>query len=99
MPRHAIFITISRGGVVEEDALVSALGNGWVRGAAVGVFQHEPLPGHSPLWQCPSLLITPHVAGTSDRYLSRMLDLFETNYRALCSTGVLATPVDPGRGC
>jgi phosphoglycerate dehydrogenase-like enzyme len=98
MPDHAILVNISRGGIVDEAAVAQALHESWIRGAAVDVFEQEPLPEDSPLWGCPSLLITPHVAGTSDNYLQRMLDSFETNYRALHSNGVLATPVDPERG-
>lgn len=98
MPSHAIFVNIARGGIVDEAALVDALRNGRIRAAAIDVFEQEPLPEHSELWRCPSLLITPHVAGTSDRYLARMLQSFEANYRALRSTGQLATPVDPGQG-
>jgi phosphoglycerate dehydrogenase-like enzyme len=98
MPPHVIVVNISRGGIVDEAALVQALREGWIRGAAMDVFEHEPLPEPSPLWRCPSLLLTPHVAGTSDRYLARMLDSFESNYRSLHSTGLLATPIDAGRG-
>jgi phosphoglycerate dehydrogenase-like enzyme len=98
MPDHAIIVNISRGGIVDEAAVAQALREGWIRGAAFDVFEQEPLPEDSPLWGCPSLLITPHVAGTSDKYLQRMLDSFEANYRALHSNGVLATPVDAERG-
>jgi phosphoglycerate dehydrogenase-like enzyme len=96
LPRHAVFVNIGRGGIVDERALARALNDGWIRGAALDVFEQEPLPETSPLWQCPSVLITPHVAGTTDRYLGRMLDCFEANWNSLCTTGHLATPVTPG---
>ena len=98
MPPHAIFVNVSRGGIVDENALMQALRDGWIHGAAVDVFEDEPLPEGSPLWKCPSLLITPHVAGTTDKFIPRMLQSFERNLRSLCSSGRLETPVDLDRG-
>jgi phosphoglycerate dehydrogenase-like enzyme len=98
MPPQAIFVNVSRGGIVDENALMQALSNGWIYGAAVDVFEDEPLPKGSPLWKCPSLLITPHVAGTTNKYIARMLQSFERNLRSFSSTGRLATPVDLDRG-
>lgn len=98
MPPHAIFVNVSRGGIVDESALMQALREGWIHGAALDVFGDEPLPEGSPLWKCPSLLITPHVAGTTNKYMLRMLQSFERNLHSLCSMGRLATPVNLDRG-
>ena len=63
LPRHAWFVNVGRGATVDEDALVAALADGTIAGAALDVFSHEPLPADSPLWDAPNLIITPHSAG------------------------------------
>lgn len=60
-------INCSRGGVVDEEALVEALSSGHIAGAAIDVFADEPLEADHPLTDCERVLLTPHVAGTSDR--------------------------------
>jgi D-3-phosphoglycerate dehydrogenase len=62
MPRHAILINVSRGPVVETAALVEALKAGKLGGAALDVFDVQPLPPDSPLFDCPNLMLTPHAA-------------------------------------
>jgi phosphoglycerate dehydrogenase-like enzyme len=59
----AVFVNVGRGKTVDEDALVAALKTGRLRAAALDVTYVEPLPAASPLWDCPNLLLTPHVAG------------------------------------
>ena len=59
----ALFVNVGRGKTVDEDALIAALRAGQFRAAAVDVTAVEPLPADSPLWDCPNLLLTPHVAG------------------------------------
>jgi (S)-sulfolactate dehydrogenase len=63
MKRDAILINTSRGGIVDEAAVGAALRANRLGGAALDVFQHEPLAGSSPLADCPHLLLTPHIAG------------------------------------
>jgi phosphoglycerate dehydrogenase-like enzyme len=62
LPRSAYVINVSRGGVLDEEALVSALDAGHLAGAALDVFATEPLPATSPLWRHPKVLCTPHIA-------------------------------------
>ena len=63
LPSHAILVNVGRGNVLDEDELMGLLKEGKLGGAALDVFRQEPLPVDSPLFDCPNLLITPHVAG------------------------------------
>ncbi|MEO8836658.1 MAG: hydroxyacid dehydrogenase [Caldimonas sp.] len=65
MKRGAVLINTSRGGIVDETALVAALHGGRLGGAALDVFEHEPLGAENPFTGCPNLLLTPHIAGVS----------------------------------
>lgn len=63
MKPTAVLVNVARGGLVDEDALVRALGEGRLRGAILDVTEEEPLPSESPLWTTPNLIVTPHVSG------------------------------------
>lgn len=63
LPPHSHVINAGRGSTIDEDALVSALNSGELAGAALDVTAVEPLPGDSPLWDAPNLILTPHIAG------------------------------------
>ena len=63
LPRHAFVVNVGRGTTVDEPALVAALTDGGIAGAALDVTEVEPLPADSPLWDAPNLLLTPHAAG------------------------------------
>lgn len=78
----AVLVDISRGGVVSGEALLRALDNGTLKGAALDVFEQQPLPADSPLWKRSDVLITPHVSGTTPFYLERALEVFVDNLRA-----------------
>lgn len=61
--RGAVLLNAGRGAVLDEAALVDALDQGWLRGAALDVFEREPLPENSPLWTNPRVMISPHMSG------------------------------------
>lgn len=63
LPSHAYVVNVGRGATVDEQALVEALTEGSIAGAALDVTEVEPLPARSPLWDRPDLLLTPHAAG------------------------------------
>lgn len=98
MQRGALLVDASRGGITDIDALVRSLENGQLGGAVLDVFEKEPLPERSPLWDAPNLLITPHVAGTTDRFMARALQLFRENLDCLRETGQPLTRVDSKAG-
>ncbi|WP_018936533.1 D-2-hydroxyacid dehydrogenase [Thioalkalivibrio sp. ALJ24] len=98
LPAHTVLIDISRGGVVDDGAVVEALDAGRLRGAALDVFEEQPLPPESPLWARPDVLLTPHVSGTSPHYMERALQVFARNARALQAGESPVTPVDPEAG-
>ena len=76
---RAISINLARGGIVDEDALMRALESGQIAGAALDVFQEEPLPADHPLWTTRNVIITPHLGGFCDVYAERALPTIEHN--------------------
>jgi len=66
--KDAIIINLARGGVIDGVALADALHAGRIGGAGLDVTDPEPLPADDPLWDCPNLIISPHIAGTSGSY-------------------------------
>jgi glyoxylate/hydroxypyruvate reductase len=81
MPRGAVVVNVSRGQVIDEDALVDALARGHLGGAFLDVFAVEPLPAGSPLWAMPNVVISPHSASTVAAENERITDLFCDNLR------------------
>ncbi|MFL5733111.1 MAG: D-2-hydroxyacid dehydrogenase [Chloroflexia bacterium] len=79
MKPGAVLINISRGALVDEEALVQALRSGKLAGAGLDVFTQEPLPESSPLWDLPNVLITPHNSGSNPHYNRRATNIFCDN--------------------
>jgi phosphoglycerate dehydrogenase-like enzyme len=97
--RHgAWLINVARGGLVDEHALVRALGEGVIGGAVLDTLREEPLAPDSPLWSAPNLILTPHTSWSSGRVLDRSVDLFCENLRRYRSGEELLNPVDPAQG-
>ena len=95
LPSHAVLVNVGRGAVVDEDALVEALRDGRLAGAALDVFAVEPLPAGSPLWGLPNVLIAPHAAGQSVHDDERLVELFCDNLRRYLDGEPLRNRVDP----
>jgi phosphoglycerate dehydrogenase-like enzyme len=98
MRRDAYLINVARGGVVVQDDLVRALKRGWIRGACLDVFEVEPLPVTSELWDLSNVVITPHCASDSPETLERSVREFEANLRRYLQRRPLASVVDLARG-
>ena len=74
-------INVARGGIVDEDALVAALRDKTIAGAALDVFENEPLPPNHPLWSFKNVLITTHQGGFCDTYVDLAMPILEQNMR------------------
>jgi len=91
LPAHAYVVNVGRGSTVDEPALVAALSEGGIAGAALDVTSTEPLPADSPLWDAPNLLLTPHAAGGRPVGAD---ELIAANVRALLAGGELRNVVE-----
>jgi phosphoglycerate dehydrogenase-like enzyme len=98
MKRDAVLVNIARGPLVDEAALAEALTQGTIAGAALDVFDDEPLEPTNPLWETPNLLITPHVAGNRPDYWEAALDIFLENLRRYRAAEPLLNVVDKEAG-
>ena len=93
------FINISRGSVLDTDALLSALRSGKLSGALLDVFDVEPLPADSPLWRAPNLTITPHMGcDDEENYIHRTFDIVMENLQRLRDGIELENMIDPVNG-
>jgi phosphoglycerate dehydrogenase-like enzyme len=98
MKPDACLINVGRGPLVDEIALADALRSKKIGGAALDVFDKEPLPADSPLWDFDNLLITPHTAGMTDKLWERHYVLFSENLRRYLSGQPLLALVDKKSG-
>jgi phosphoglycerate dehydrogenase-like enzyme len=98
MPQSAYLVDVSRGGVVDHAALVDALRERQLAGAALDVFPEEPLPPDSPLWKFPNVILSPHISGNTPHYDQRAVDLFIVNLKRYLSGQRLLNLVDLERG-
>lgn len=93
MPDDALLVNIARGGVVDQDALVTALQADRIGGAVLDVFEEEPLPEDSPLWTIQDCVVTPHMSGATPRYAERLADVFTENLEAFRNGEPMPTEV------
>lgn len=98
MKPSAVLINVGRGALVDEPALIQALQDGSIAGAGLDVFEQEPLPAESPLWEMPNVIVTPHFSSGSHRYMERAADLCADNLRRFLAGEQLRNIVDLARG-
>lgn len=98
MPEGAHLVVVSRGRIVEEDALIAALRSGHLAGAGLDAHSVEPLPADSPLWDLPGAIVTPHNGATSAATAERGLQIMLENVRRWCGGAELLNVVDRVNG-
>jgi phosphoglycerate dehydrogenase-like enzyme len=94
----AFLVDVSRGGVLDHSALITALREGKIAGAALDVFEEEPLPAESPLWKLPNVFVTPHIAGVTPEYDARAVELFAENLKHYLEGKPVFNQIDLSRG-
>jgi phosphoglycerate dehydrogenase-like enzyme len=94
----AIIVDVSRGGVIDHDALFDALEAKKLGGVGLDVFPEEPLPADNFLWEMPNVILTPHLAGISPHYLQQGVDLFAINLERYLSGETLFNRIDLKKG-
>jgi len=98
MRQEAYLINVSRGALVDERALAEAVRKGTIAGAALDVFEHEPLAAGSPLWGFDNVLITPHTAALTEKIWHRHFEQISENLRRFLAGEPLLSVVDKNKG-
>ncbi len=98
MKRTAVLVNVGRGPAVDEPALVEALEQGRIRGAALDVFETEPLPAESPLWRLPNVLLSPHCADHVPGWVDEAMRVFLRHLDLFRRGEPLPNVVDKARG-
>jgi phosphoglycerate dehydrogenase-like enzyme len=94
----ARFVNVGRGGTVDEAALTDALRRGSIGGAALDVFEEEPLPASSPLWSFPTVIVSPHLCGDFEGWEAEVVALFVDNLGRFSRGERLRNAVDVSLG-
>lgn len=98
MKPSAYLVCVSRGGIIDETALCEALRTGRLAGAGLDVCEVEPLPGDSPLWEAPNLILTAHCAGASQHRGRKTFEFFRDNLERYLRAEPLVNVVDKRKG-
>ena len=98
MKKNSYFIAVSRGKLYSSEALLSALESKHLAGAGLDVTNPEPLPKGHPLWKCENVIITPHIAGTSDNVQTRRMAVLKENIARFSKGEPLVNVVDKQKG-
>ena len=97
MRESAYFINVARGEIVKEQELVKSLQNESIAGAALDVYQEEPLPKDSPLYELENVILTPHTSGLFPHYNKEAVKVFKNNLRLFLEDEDLVNVIDPDR--
>jgi phosphoglycerate dehydrogenase-like enzyme len=97
LPRHCFVLNPARGPLIQEQALLRALREGWIAGAALDTHYHYPMPPDHPLWKFPNVIMTPHISGSNEspHFLERLWDLFVQNVERYQAGKPLLNEVTP----
>jgi phosphoglycerate dehydrogenase-like enzyme len=98
MKPTAYIINVARGAIIQEAVLIQALEEGWIAGAGLDVFEKEPLPADSKLWDLDNVIVSAHIAGRREHITPVMTDLFCRNLRRYLSGDEMINLVDKQRG-
>ncbi|MFA6567914.1 MAG: D-2-hydroxyacid dehydrogenase [Victivallales bacterium] len=97
LPRTAYVLNPARGPLIKEEALLKALREGWIAGAALDTHYHYPMPPDHPLWNFPNVIMTPHISGSSlsTHFNERVCDIFIQNVKRMQSGEPLLNELTP----
>jgi phosphoglycerate dehydrogenase-like enzyme len=98
MKSSGFLVCFSRGGIIDDAALLRALGEHWIAGAALDAHGEEPLPPESPFWSAPNTIVTPHNGATTEGTRQRSVDIFVDNLRRFVAGEPLRNVVDKQAG-
>jgi phosphoglycerate dehydrogenase-like enzyme len=95
--QHAFLLNPARGPLVQENALINALNNKWIAGAALDTHYYYPMPSDHPLWKMDNVIMTPHISGSSSspKFLERVYDIFTQNIKRLLMGEPLLNKLSP----
>ncbi|TNJ67555.1 D-2-hydroxyacid dehydrogenase [Paenibacillus hemerocallicola] len=99
LPRTAFVLNPSRGPIIREDALLCALREHWIAGAALDTHYHYPMPPDHPLWDFPNVIMTPHISGSSQstHFKQRIWSIFVDNVRRFAQEEPLLNELSPAQ--
>lgn len=99
LPRHAFLLNPARGAIVREEALLRALREGWIAGAAIDTHYRYPMPPEHPLWRFPNVIFSPHISGSSlsPHFKRRLWDIFAQNLARLDEGRPLLNVITPAQ--
>lgn len=99
LPDRAFILNPARGPIIQEDALLKALQEGWIAGAALDTHYHYPMPPDHPLWSFPNVIFTPHISGSSlsQNFASRIWDIFVQNVERFMAEKPLINELSPSK--
>lgn len=99
LPDHAYVLNPARGPIIKEEALIQALNEKWIAGAALDTHYHYPMPPEHPLWRMPNVIFTPHIAGSSlsPNFKRRLWDIFTLNLECYAQGRPLLNELTPAQ--